>query len=213
MRILITGIHGFVGSNLVTALKEQHYIYGLDIVTPFKEGVLKTYNWNEINNIPTIDIVIHLAGISHDTTNEIAPKIYFDINLGLTQKIFDWFSSSGACKFIFFSSVKAVADSVNGNILTEEAIPNPSGPYGESKLLAEQYINLKDHSDKFIYILRPCMIHGPGNKGNINLLYKIQSIGLPWPLGAFENKRSFCSINNVVFIIQQLINNNINSDN
>jgi nucleoside-diphosphate-sugar epimerase len=49
------------------------------------------------------------------------------------------------------------------------------------------------------------MIHGPGNKGNLNLLYKIVSEGWPWPLGAFNNKRSFCSIDNLLFIIKELI--------
>ena len=41
------------------------------------------------------------------------------------------------------------------------------------------------------------MIHGPGNKGNLNLLYSLVSKGLPWPLGSFENKRSYCSIDNL----------------
>jgi nucleoside-diphosphate-sugar epimerase len=49
------------------------------------------------------------------------------------------------------------------------------------------------------------MIHGPGNKGNLNLLYKIVKKGIPWPLGAFKNKRSFCSIDNLLFIINELI--------
>ena len=51
------------------------------------------------------------------------------------------------------------------------------------------------------------MIHGIGNKGNLNLLFKIVSKGIPWPLGAFENKRSFCSIDNLFFIINELIKN------
>jgi nucleoside-diphosphate-sugar epimerase len=49
------------------------------------------------------------------------------------------------------------------------------------------------------------MIHGRGNKGNLNLLYKLASKGIPWPLGAFENKRSFCSIDNLILIIKELI--------
>jgi nucleoside-diphosphate-sugar epimerase len=51
------------------------------------------------------------------------------------------------------------------------------------------------------------MIHGPGNKGNLNLLYNVVSIGFPWPLGSFNNKRSFCSIDNLCFIINELIRN------
>jgi nucleoside-diphosphate-sugar epimerase len=49
------------------------------------------------------------------------------------------------------------------------------------------------------------MIHGPGNKGNLNLLYQLVTKEIPWPLGAFENKRSFCSIDNLMFIIKELI--------
>jgi len=49
------------------------------------------------------------------------------------------------------------------------------------------------------------MIHGQGNKGNLNLLYKLASKGIPWPLGVFENKRSFCSIDNLMFIIKEMI--------
>ena len=48
MNILITGVHGFVGSNLVKALSSENTIYGLDIVAPQKEGVVKTYSWNDL---------------------------------------------------------------------------------------------------------------------------------------------------------------------
>ena len=85
MNILITGIHGFVGSNLVAALKTKHIIYGLDIVSPSKDGVVKTFGWNELNDIPLIDCVIHLAGKAHDTKNQNNAQAYFDINTGLTQ--------------------------------------------------------------------------------------------------------------------------------
>ena len=230
MQILISGIHGFVGSNLVSALKEQHTIFGLDIVTPKKEGISQTFRWNELDRIPPLDIIIHLAGKAHDTKNTSSVQDYFDINVGLTQKIFQYFLHSSATKFIFFSSVKAAADTVSGDILTEEVVPNPQTPYGKSKLEAEEYIlkelqkwregeeakrrsgdgaNKPVQIDKKVYILRPCMIHGPGNKGNLNLLFKIQQKGLPWPLGAFENKRSFCSVDNILFVVQQLIEKNI----
>jgi nucleoside-diphosphate-sugar epimerase len=211
MKILITGIHGFVGSNLVFALKATHSIYGLDIISPEKEGVIRTFSWNEINQLPEIDIVIHLAGKAHDTKNQSEAQTYFDINFGLTQKIFDYFLQSEAKKFIFFSSVKAAADSVNGDILTEDVTPNPVGPYGESKIAAEKYIHSQDWKNKDVYIFRPCMIHGPGNKGNLNLLYHVVTKGIPWPLGAFENRRSFTSIDNLSFVIGQVIEKNIAS--
>ena len=147
MNILITGIHGFVGSNFVSALKGANNLYGLDIIMPSKEGVIKTFLWENIEtisyplqNLPQFDAIIHLAGKAHDTKNQSAAQSYFDINTGLTQKIFDFFLQSSAKKFIFFSSVKAAADSVVGDILTEDVIPAPIGPYGESKIKAEEYI-------------------------------------------------------------------------
>ena len=212
MNILITGIHGFVGSNLVATLKENHTLYGLDIISPKKAGVKKTYSWNDFEILPVIDTIIHLAGKAHDTKNKSEAQIYFDINTGLTQKIFDYFLQSDAKQFLFFSSVKAAADSVQGKYLTEEIIPHPVGPYGESKIKAEEYIlnQLKIESGKLkvekkVYVLRPCMIHGPGNKGNLNLLYSVVKKGIPWPLGTFENKRSFMNIWNLSYLIEQFI--------
>lgn len=229
MNILITGIHGFVGSNLLFALKERHILYGLDIIAPEKEGVVKTFVWEDIEstsfpmqNLPHFDAIIHLAGKAHDTKNQSVAQTYFDINTGLTQKIFDFFLESTAKKFIFFSSVKAAADSVVGDVLREDVIPTPIGPYGESKIAAENYILSKlrvengelrvaMQRDKQVYILRPCMIHGPGNKGNLNLLYNVVKKGIPWPLGDFENKRSFTSIDNLCYVIEGLLTKNVTS--
>jgi nucleoside-diphosphate-sugar epimerase len=152
-----------------------------------------------------------LAGKAHDTKNRSEAQTYFDINTGLTQKIFDYFLQSNAKQFFFFSSVKAAADSVEGDFLTEDVVPRPIGPYGESKIAAENYINSQfsilnsQASNKKVYILRPCKIHGPDNKGNLNLLYNVVSKGIPWPLGAFDNRRSFMNIRNLSYIVEQFI--------
>jgi nucleoside-diphosphate-sugar epimerase len=208
MTLLITGVHGFVGSNLVVALQSTHSIYGLDIISPEKDGIVETFSWNELHLLPEVDVIIHLAGKAHETKNKSHARVYFDVNTGLTEKIFDYFLQSKAKKFIFFSSVAAAAHSVKGDILTEDAIPEPIGAYGESKIAAEKYIQSKDWEDKKVYILRPCMIHGPGDKGNLNLLYKFAKKGVPWPLGAFENRRSSMNIWNLQYIIEQFISKN-----
>ena len=211
MRILVTGVHGFVGSNLVKALSKEHDIYGLDIIAPQKDGVKFTFGWEHLNGreIPDVDAIIHLAGKAHDTKNQSAAETYFKVNTDLTKKIYDYFLKSSAKKFIFFSSVKAAADRVEGEFVDENVIPSPKGPYGESKIAAERYIQSK--VDKQTYILRPCMIHGPGNKGNLNLLYGVVSKGIPWPLGAFENRRTFTSIDNLCYIIEGLLTKDVES--
>lgn len=221
MRILITGINGFVGSNLVKSLKTKDEIYGLDIIAPEKLGVRKTYSWDDLSNgsLPEVDAIIHLAGKAHDTRNQAMADVYFQVNTELTKKIYDYFLKSSAKKFIFFSSVKAAADRVEGDFVDENVEPKPVGPYGESKIAAERYIISRrqeyketgKQAEKQTYILRPCMIHGPGNKGNLNLLYGVVKKGIPWPLGAFENKRTFTSIDNLCYIINGLLTKNVES--
>ena len=218
MKILITGIHGFVGSNLVEYLKSENKIYGLDIVDPEKDGIVKTFSWEDLDAgvVPHVDAIIHLAGKAHDTKNKSAAEVYFKVNTGLTQKIFDYFKASGAKKFVFFSTAKAAADRVE-EVLIEDVVPTPVGPYGESKIQAEKYIldalseSPADFADKGVYIFRPCMIHGPGNKGNLNLLYSVVRKGIPWPLGAFENRRTFTSIENICFAVNGVLTNDVPS--
>jgi len=213
MKILITGVHGFVGSNLVEALKKEHTIYGLDIIAPDKEGVEKTFSWDDLDagKVPEVDAIVHLAGKAHDTKNQSAAEVYFKVNTGLTQKIFDYFlAHEGIKKFVFFSTAKAAADKVNG-VLTEDVVPAPGGPYGESKIAAEKYIQEHMPANKQVYIFRPCMIHGPGNKGNLNLLYNVVKKGIPWPLGAFENRRTFTSVENICFAVNGVLTKDVPS--
>lgn len=213
MNILITGVHGFVGSNLISYLVPNNTIYGLDIIAPEKEGVQKTYTWDDLENgqIPEVDAIIHLAGKAHDTKNQTVADVYFKVNRDLTIKIFDYFYTHDSIKkFVFFSTAKAAADKVDG-VLTEDVVPSPVGPYGESKIAAEDYILHHLPGNKDVYIFRPCMIHGPGNKGNLNLLYNVVKKGIPWPLGAFENRRTFTSVENICFAVNGVLTKDVPS--
>jgi nucleoside-diphosphate-sugar epimerase len=196
MNIKITGASGFVGVNLQSYLKNSHDVESMSV----------RYVGGQHFEIKT-DVLIHLAGKVHDLKKVSHPQDYYDANFELTKQLFDTFLVSESAVFIFMSTVKAVADEVKG-ILNEDEIPNPKTHYGIAKHQAEEYILRQELPEgKRVYILRPSMIHGPGNKGNLNLLYQLVAKGLPWPLGAFENQRSFLSIENLCFVIRELLDN------
>lgn len=195
---MITGTAGFVGQNLIS------YLQDFDI-----QKLSVRYQPDQEIGLKNTDAIIHLSGKAHDLKKVSEPKDYYEANFELTKQLYDAFLKSEAKKFIFISSVKAAADTVDG-ILSEEIKPNPQTHYGKSKLKAEEYIQAQAlPNGKSYYILRPCMIHGPGNKGNLNLLYKFVEKGIPYPLAAFENKRSFLSIENLCFVIRELLEREI----
>lgn len=206
-KIYITGVTGFVGLNLVSYFKK----YSKEVVgvSRSRNDLTQTIDYSDFysNDKTGALAVIHLAGKAHDLRNAIDVDSYFEINYELTKKVYDTFLSSKIDVFIYMSSVKAVRDVVDG-VLTENEIPSPVTAYGQSKLKAEEYILSNLPENKRVYILRPCMIHGPGNKGNLNLLYRLVSKGIPWPLGDFDNKRSFLSIENLCFVIKELLDRN-----
>ena len=206
MNIVITGNSGFVGVNLAPYLENK----GNDIIgvssTPLKSNELK-YSGLNLTIWNSINAFIHLAGKAHDLKKTSKENDYYKINTELTKTLFDQFLVSDCEVFIYMSSVKAVADNVEGK-LDENFEPIPVTAYGRSKLAAENYILSKNiPENKRVYILRPCMIHGPKNKGNLNLLYSFVSRGIPYPFGKYTNSRSFVSIENLCFIINELIEN------
>lgn len=194
MKIIVTGSTGFVGKNLLTHITNSNM--GNVVPLSFRGSLPSSLDG---------DVLVHLAGKAHDLANTSSPQEYFDVNYEKTKQLFDLFLISNIRDFVYFSSVKAVADTVDG-VLEEDVDAAYGTPYGESKWLAEQYLISKELPEgKRLFILRPCMIHGPGNKGNLNLLYKVVKKGIPYPLGAFENRRSFLSIDNLLFALERII--------
>lgn len=205
--ILITGLSGFVGSNLYAYLKSQGNkdIFSLSRKPKSNDSNVVAYGDFFTNPSISAKHYIHLAGKAHDLKKSANDQEYFEVNFGLTKKLYDRFLEDQEAKtFIFISSVKAVKDVVEG-VLTEEVDCNPVTPYGKSKRMAEEFILSNLPQNKQVYILRPCMIHGPGNKGNLNLLYGFAKKGLPYPLAAFDNQRSFLSVDNLTYVINRLM--------
>lgn len=202
---IVTGNKGFVGGNLsLYLINQDKFCVGVSRNPTKEELSYQTLSLEDLNKAKSF---IHLAGKAHDLKKTSEDSEYFEVNTELTKTLFDQFIESECEIFIYMSSVKAAADVVDG-VLKEDVTPKPVTVYGKSKLAAENYILSKEIPEgKRVYILRPCMIHGPNNKGNLNLLYSFVSKGIPYPFGKYENKRSFVSVENLCFIINELIDN------
>jgi len=216
-KILITGITGFVGRNLLGYLR-QHGNYHITGVSRTKA---KLYNLSDpldeaitydelFKNKTTHQIVIHLAGqvIKREEKKDLDSE-YRSANYQLTKKIYDHFlKDNQSGKFIFLSSIHVLTE-IPEKIIDESYSPVPFTYYGRSKFDAENYIKSNQKENKHSYILRPTMIHGPGNKGNLKSLYDYLISGRPYLLGAINNKRSFLSIENLSFVIKEIIDHDI----
>lgn len=197
MKVIITGSSGFVGTNLNKFLCGKNYV--------LESLSLRSNQWDRDFDKSDAQAIIHLAGKAHDTSNTSKSEEYFEINRDLTIKLFNKFLRSDMRDFFYFSSVKAVADTVEG-VLYEDSLYNPLTPYGKSKKEAEDYLLSRElPNGKRLFIIRPCMIHGPGNKGNLNLLFKVVEKGFPWPLAEYRNQRSFLSVDNLSFMIYRML--------
>lgn len=200
-KILITGSNGFVGQNIKTHLEAKGFeVFGVSR----NKG---SFQWDELlAGQLSAKVWIHLAAKAHDLKGSADDSVYFKVNTDLAISTFEQFlKDENSEMFVYFSSVKAAADEVKGELMEEDQF-EVTGPYGQSKRKAEKYLLAQSlPNNKKLIIFRPCMIHGPGNKGNLNLLFSLVKKGIPYPLGAFENQRSFLYIGNLEYILGRII--------
>ena len=220
MKIFITGATGFVGGHIITSLQKLgHKIYAVSRYqsNPILESVewlncksLKNEEWLS-RHLNGIDVVIHLAAYAHQTRNttEEDRKKFFDVNKSLTTIVYRVSCKLKVRQFIFISSIGAIK-SLSESLITEDTCPEPDNDYGESKLQAEQSLRMleKDCFTK-VTIVRPCLVYGFGNPGNMNRLSKLIDTGIPLPFLSINSKRSFLYVHNLTnFIITILLNKN-----
>ena len=194
MKIALFGSTGFVGQHLLDGLEAE--------IIPVN---IRKIAWE--SQIPAdVDAFINCIGKAHDHKGAATEHDFYFANYELVKVLFEEFLKSNAQIFIHISSIAAVEENERKEVLTEDSVGNPHSHYGKSKKAAEEYL-LKQTlpSGKKLFILRPSMIHGEGDKGNLTLLYKIISKGIPYPLGAFQNSRTFISVDNVVFLMNEII--------
>lgn len=190
MRVQLTGSSGFIGSNIRKLIKADFISSKISLTNSF---------------IINAEIFIHLAGIAHNSDRKIRSKDYYSINTDLTKKAFDAFLLSNAKKFILLSSVKSIRNA-SDLIITEDTTETPRTAYGKSKLEADNYVLSQNlPQDKFIYILRPALVTGPGVKGNMLKLYNLSKQPIRFFFSSIHNKRSYCNIFNLAYVIEQII--------
>ena len=197
MKVKATGLSGFIGKELGIYLTNNFF----DISKIERKNI-----YNSKFFIEECDCVIHLAGKAHDTNKNTSLSDYQESNFNLTKLLFEKFLTSKSKTFIYLSSIKVIDDEIK-EVITENSKLNPKTAYGLSKLNAEKYLldRINNKNNKTIIILRPTLVIGKNNKGNLEILSKYLSYGMPWPLGKYNNRRSLCSIFNLCFVIKKII--------
>ncbi|MEJ5092681.1 NAD-dependent epimerase/dehydratase family protein [Sphingobacterium faecium] len=196
MKVLVLGgNNGFIGSHLSKSLATS---FDCKFVS------MRNFDWLRDNFSP--NCVINLVGKAHDFTGSAKEEDFYFANYELAKKAFQLFVASPANLFIHISSLAAIEEIEAPASLSEIATYNSVTPYGKSKRAAEEWLLEQTlPMGKKMIILRPPMVHGAGDKGNLNQLYKLVSNGIPYPLVKFKNKRSFLSIENFCFFIEQIL--------
>ena len=192
IRVLITGNNGYLGKNFLNKYKNKYSFEKFSLLKQKLEDI----------NFDNIDIVLHCAALVHQKVEHPYEK-YHEINVDYPVKLAKLAKQNGVKQFIFISTIAVYGEEKEK--LDENTICNPIKPYGKSKLEAEKEL-LKLSDDSFIVsIIRPPMIYGKNAPGNIDSLVKLVKKLPIIPLGKIENKRSFISIQNLCFIINEII--------
>lgn len=195
--ITILGGSGFIGQYLEKDLKLNNHVENVSL-----------RDLANLSKIQSSSVVINLVGKAHDHNGEATERDYYYANYDLVKEIYAAFVNSEASLLIHVSSIAALEEEGSSNALTENMDCNPISWYGKSKRKAEEFLLEQSIPEgKKVIILRPTMVHGPGDKGNLTLLYNIISKGIPNPLAKYNNRRSFIAIDNFNFFVEKIIEN------
>ncbi|HLR38961.1 MAG TPA: NAD-dependent epimerase/dehydratase family protein [Jeotgalicoccus sp.] len=197
--ILITGVNSYVGNRLAEWLKQYPKHYQTEKLS-LRDGL-----WKE-KDFSTYDVVVHVAGIAHVSTDPKMEEKYYQVNRDLTIDVAKKAKTEGVKQFIFLSSIIVYGENIDNNgVIDEDTIPQPSNFYGNSKLQAEKGIEPLRTSDFKIAIIRPPMIYGKESKGNYPRLAKLAQKSLIFP--NYPNKRSMLHIDNLSEFLRLMIDN------
>ncbi|MDX6153993.1 NAD-dependent epimerase/dehydratase family protein [Marinococcus sp. PL1-022] len=196
-RLLITGGNGYIGSSLKKWLKHYSNDYIVETIS------LRDESWKNAN-FSNYDVILHLAGIAHVSSDSKQKELYYKVNRDLTIEAAEKAKKDGVKQFIFMSSIIVYGDnSLNNGVITSSTIPYPKDFYGDSKLQAEQGIASLDSEGFKVAIVRPPMVYGENSKGNYPRLASLAKKTPIFP--KVENKRSAIYIDNLCEFIRLTI--------
>ena len=217
MQVLVTGANGFVGRSLCLALPDNGHkvleavrsldkqIIGVDqfLIT----SISKATDWSSA--LQNVDAVIHLAARVH-VMNEVADDALAEfrkVNVEGTLNLANQAAKAGVKRFVFVSSIKVNGEHTLADCpFTANDDANPQDPYGISKHEAEQGLLLiAQQTGMEVVIIRPPLVYGAGVKANFASMMRVVKRGIPLPLGAIHNKRSFVYVGNLVSLIVRCI--------
>lgn len=198
-KILITGAGSYIGTSLENWLAKESDKYKVDTVD-MKDGLWKEKDFSEF------DVVFHVAGIAHVSSDPKMEDLYYKVNRDLTIETAEKAKAEGVKQFIFMSSIIVYGDSSSSKrVIDQNTVATPSNFYGNSKLQAEEGIKPLE-TDRFkVVTLRPPMIYGKGSKGNYPRLAKLAQKLPIFP--DIENERSMLHIDNLCEFIRLMIEN------
>lgn len=198
-KILITGRNSYVGKSLEEWLGNYPNGYSIDLIS------LRDNLWREMD-FSGYDVVFHVAGIAHVSSDPKMEDLYYIVNRDLTIETAKKAKAEGVKQFIFMSSIIVYGDSSSEErVINKNTVPIPSNFYGNSKLQAEEGIKQLDTDNFKVVIIRPPMIYGKDSKGNYPKLAKLARVLPVFP--DFKNQRSMLHIDNLCEFIRLMIDN------
>lgn len=191
MKILVTGSNGYLASSFIEQYKDKYEFQKFSLLNQKLEDI----------KIGGTDVVLHCAALVHQKVQHSYEK-YHEINVDYPVTLAKLAKRNGVKQFVFISTIAVYGEDES---LFENTICKPITPYGKSKLEAEKKLLSLSDDNFIISIIRPPMIYGKNAPGNIDSLVKLVKKLPIIPLGKIENKRSFISIQNLCYIINEVI--------
>jgi len=196
-KILITGKYSYIGTSFEKWVSQWPERYKVDTID------MKDRSWKE-KDFSQYDVVFHVAGIAHVSSNPKMEDLYYKVNRDLAFETAEKAKDEGVKQFIFMSSIIIYGDSGSSKrVIDKNTVPTPSNFYGNSKLQAEEGIKRLGSYDFKIVVLRPPMIYGKGSKGNYPRLANMAKKIPMFP--DIDNERSMLHIDNLCEFIKVMI--------